>query len=199
MGSRSSGAMGVSIPKKACSRIWSRSMLSTASQQIPLQKAHDGTHLFGGALPVLRGEGVDREVFDTNILAIGGNAAECLRARPCGLPSGASPAWWPSGRCRPVMIAMWRGRRVACPVSSAFLVLHMRHLRSANSSFSFLAQEISSSSLQPVVGELLQVLFRAASSSSSVISEAFSSFLNVLHGIPADVPHGHLAVFRVLA
>ena len=47
-------------------------------QHILLQKAHNDPHLVGGTLPVLRREGVHRQVFHPQILAIGGDLAEGL-------------------------------------------------------------------------------------------------------------------------
>ncbi len=48
-------------------------------QQIPLQQLHDGVHLLLRPLPVLGGEGVDRQVLDADVPAVGGDGAEGLR------------------------------------------------------------------------------------------------------------------------
>ena len=48
--------------------------------QIFFKQGHDGLHLVRRALPVFRGERVDRQVFNTEVLAVGRDAAERLRA-----------------------------------------------------------------------------------------------------------------------
>ena len=55
--------------------------------QVLLQKAHDGLDLVGRALPVLGGEGVDRQILHADILAVGRDLAEILR--PDGVPRRA--------------------------------------------------------------------------------------------------------------
>ena len=50
-------------------------------QQILLQKRHDSGDLCLRALPVFRGKGVDRQVLDADVLAVGGDPAEGLRPR----------------------------------------------------------------------------------------------------------------------
>ena len=53
-------------------------------QQILFQQAHDGGNLLQRALPVLRGKGVHCKVLQSDLLTIGGDAAESLCPR--GVP-----------------------------------------------------------------------------------------------------------------
>ena len=48
--------------------------------QVFFKQRHDGLHLVLRALPVFRGERVDRQVLDAEIFAVGGDTAERFRA-----------------------------------------------------------------------------------------------------------------------
>ena len=48
--------------------------------QVFFKQAHDGLHLVRRALPVFRGEGVDRQILHADVLAVGRDAAEGLAA-----------------------------------------------------------------------------------------------------------------------
>ena len=69
-------------------------------QKVLFQKGHDGGDLRLGPLPVLRGEGVDRQVLHADVLAVGGDAAEGLR--PCLVAGGAGKAL----PCGPAAVAV---------------------------------------------------------------------------------------------
>ena len=76
-------------------------------QQILLQKRHDSGDLCLRALPVFRGKGVDRQVLDADVLAVGGDPAEGLRPRL--MPRGARQP--PLGG--PAAIAVHNNRNMA--------------------------------------------------------------------------------------
>ena len=61
--------------------------LADGLQQILFQQTHDGGDLLRRALPVLGGEGIHGEIVQTDLLAIGGDAAEGLC--PGGVTGGA--------------------------------------------------------------------------------------------------------------
>ena len=69
-------------------------------QQVLFQKPHDGRHLRRRPLPVLGGKGVDGEVVDADVLAVGGDDAEGLR--PGGVAGGAGKAL----PCGPAAVAV---------------------------------------------------------------------------------------------
>ena len=49
--------------------------------QIFVKQGHDGAHLVRRAFPVLGGEGVDRQIVETEVFAVGCDPAKCLAAR----------------------------------------------------------------------------------------------------------------------
>ena len=64
-------------------------------QQILLQKAHDGGDLLRRALPVLRGKSVDRQILQTDVLAVGGNGSKGLGPRGVSGGAGQAPSLGP--------------------------------------------------------------------------------------------------------
>ena len=58
--------------------------------QVLLQQTHNGVHFLLGPLPVLGGKGVDRQIFDADLLAVVADLAEGLR--PGGVAHGAGHA-----------------------------------------------------------------------------------------------------------
>ena len=65
-------------------------------QQVLLEKRHDGGDLRLRALPVLRGEGVDREVLDADVLAVRCDAAEGLGSHLVSRGAGQAPLGGPA-------------------------------------------------------------------------------------------------------
>ena len=64
--------------------------------QIPAQQLHNARHLVGRSLPVLRGEGVHRQVLHTQGAAVIGDAPEGLRAGGVTGGAGQTPLLCPA-------------------------------------------------------------------------------------------------------
>ena len=110
--------------------------------QILGQQLHDGAHFLLRPLPVLGGEGVDRQVLHADVLAVGGDFAEILRPHHVSRGAGQAAALGPAavaiqydgnmaGKGRPGLLP----RRI---------VGHISHYISI-SSFSFFSAILSSS------------------------------------------------------
>ena len=109
--------------------------------QILLEKAHNAVHLVLRTLPVFRGKGVDRQIVDPELLAIGADAAEHLRARPVPCRARKTPL------LRPATVAVHDNRNMRRQVGfvnlpHAFLRSEQSH-QTAISSFSFLSRRAS--------------------------------------------------------
>ena len=110
-------------------------------QQVLLEKRHDGGDLRLRALPVLRGEGVDREVLDADVLAVRRDAAEGLGSHLVSRGAGQAPLGGPAA------IAIHDNGNVTGQVGHIHLprLVHGNVLchQTAISSFSFLARSSS--------------------------------------------------------
>ena len=69
--------------------------LSDGLQQVLLQQAHDGAHLILRPLPVFRGKGIDRQILQADLLAVGGDGAESLRPGGMSRRTGQPPLFGP--------------------------------------------------------------------------------------------------------
>src|SRR5699024_7898104 len=63
--------------------------------QVLAEQVHDRLDLLARALPVLRREGVDRQILNAYVLAVGGDSAESLRPRGVARRPGKAALFCP--------------------------------------------------------------------------------------------------------